>query len=93
MLIFYRAQSVVSIDDMEIACEDDCDQHNIRIALEQAMETLPDDEREVLFLRYINDMSVKEIADILQVSRFAIYRKEKHALKLLREKLERRDFM
>ncbi len=90
---YYRMQSFDSIDEAEVAGRNECESSELRIALEQAMESLPCDEKEILFLRYTNDISINEIANILCVSRFAVYRKERHALKLLREKVDWRDFL
>lgn len=89
---FYRIQPLESIANEKMIGTDDCEWNSTRLVLEQAMEDLPDDEREVLFLRYTNGVSVNEIAKIIGVSRFSVYRKEKHALKVLRDKLDRRDF-
>ena len=63
-----------------------------RLALEQAMDGLPEEERELLFLRYTNQTSVGETAQILGLSRFAVYRRERRALQRLREQLDRGDF-
>ncbi len=89
---YYRAMPVEVIDDMDVICMDDCEKSNVQLALTQAMEELPDTEREIIFLRYTNDVSVNEIARILGLSRFAVYRKEQHALKELKKFLDRGDF-
>ena len=76
----------------EIPTEDSSERLSIRLVLEQAMESLPEEERELLFLRYTNEVPVGEIAEILGISRFAVRRREKRALDRLRKQLDRSDF-
>ena len=54
--------------------------------LKQALLALTDRETELVLLRYVNDVPVADLAKIYDVSRFALYRELKRALK----KLERR---
>ncbi len=89
---YYRSMPVELIDDLDVICVNDCEKCNIQLALTQAIEKLPDIEREIIFLRYTNGASVNEIARILRMSRFAVHRKEQHALKELNKILNRRDF-
>ena len=90
---FYRAKQALPLEQAEdCAAEDKDDLHTVRIALEQALERLPEEERELIFLRYTNEMPVAEIAEILGISRFAVYRQERRALEHLRKQLNRRDF-
>ena len=90
---FYRAKQNVPLEQIEPPLSEDRDElHTIRIALEQALERLPQEERELIFLRYTNEMSVGKIAEILGISRFAVYRRERRALNQLQEQLNRRDF-
>ncbi len=58
------------------------------MSIEAAMERLPDDLREIVLLRYTNELSVTDIGKILQCSRFSVHRRLKQAVKLLREHLE-----
>lgn len=59
-----------------------------RMALLSAVRALPREEQELLALRYGADKRAGEAAKILGISRFALYRREKAALKKLREYLE-----
>ncbi len=61
---YYRRQPVDFLEDSEISGENICEQSEVRMALEQAMETLPQVEREILFLRYTNDIPIHEVAAI-----------------------------
>ncbi len=79
----------------EILTEDipgtDCfDQIEINLTLRQALKTLPEQERELLLLRYVNHLSVGEISSILKISRFAVYRRTSSAIAALKK--ERRIF-
>ena len=56
--------------------------------LKQALKTLTVEQQELLMLRYAQELNVSEAARILGISRFAFYRREKEALKMLKLKLE-----
>lgn len=56
------------------------------IVLRQALRELTEAERELILLRYVNEVPVSDIAKIYQQSRYAVYRETKKILK----KLERR---
>ena len=53
---------------------------------------LPADQQEILLLRYANDLPVGRVAAIVGLSRFAVGRKLRAALKRLRETLREEDF-
>lgn len=57
------------------------------MALEEALKKLPGELRELVVLRYTNEMRVGDIAKIIGLSRFAVHRRLKEALKLLRHEL------
>lgn len=56
--------------------------------LEEALDKLNPDEKELLFLRYTNDVSINNLAKHYDVSRFVINRRIKKALKNLKEVYE-----
>jgi len=58
-----------------------------QIALEEALSRLPEDLREVIVLRYTNEISVTDIAKIMGISRFSVHRLIKKGLDLLRKEL------
>lgn len=72
--------------------QDDMEQHATRLVLEAAMEQLEETDREALFFRYVMELPAGETAEILGISRFQLYRREKRALRQLRNQLNRRDF-
>ena len=55
-----------------------------QISLRDALEKLSPEEREMLFLRYVNDVPVPVISGLYKISRFAVYRKLKGILKKMR---------
>lgn len=87
---FYRSQKPVSasIDDhagdIPDPHQDRVEQHLI---MDDALASLTEEEREVLELRYGQDLSVSDIAVITGKSRFALYRTERRALSALKHLL------
>ena len=55
-----------------------------QISLRDALEKLSAEERELLLLRYVNDVPVPVISGLYKISRFAVYRKLKGILKKMR---------
>lgn len=64
---------------------DEQDDMDLALVVRQAVDSLDRDEREVIVLMIINGQTAAETADIMGISRFAVYRKEKKALKRLKE--------
>ncbi len=60
----------------------------VKMALDAALEQLPQEVREIIVLRYTNEMRVTDIAKITGMSRFAVHRKLKEGLALLKRALE-----
>lgn len=56
-------------------------------ALSDALKNLSDEDREMILLRYINEVPVNVIADIYNISRFAVNRRIKVILNCLRNEL------
>lgn len=48
-----------------------------KIEVNQALDKLPDGDRELLILRYMNDVPLADICKIMDISRFALYRRLK----------------
>lgn len=59
-----------------------------KIYIRNLLMILPDDDREVLILRYMNCETVSDISKLLGISRFALYRKIQNAKKELKNMLE-----
>lgn len=58
------------------------------LALRQALLKLEGEERELIFLRYVNEVAVNDIGKIFGISRFTVRRKILGILKKLREFME-----
>ena len=78
-----RRQEVVA-DDLEQVTEDDIEQ---RAMLYQLVETLPEDQRRVIILRFVAQKSLREIAADLGRSDGAIKQLQLRALQNLRERI------
>ena len=59
------------------------------VALREAVDALPEELREIIVLRFVLEEPAASVAKIFRISRFAVYRREKEALRILREHLER----
>lgn len=62
----------------------------MRMDLKEALDRLPEEEKEILTLRYAGDVRVNEISKLMGISRFAVHRKLKQAKDDLQRLLERR---
>lgn len=89
---FYRARQELSLEQIPPPAQNQEEAHTLRIALEQILERLQEEDRELIFLRYTNQLPMGKVADILGMSRFAVYRRERQILKQLRSQLDGRDF-
>lgn len=68
--------------------EDFCDNSDTKIAVREALERLAKQQKEILILRYISGLSVNETAEIMEISRFKVYRLEKDALAEMKKYLK-----
>lgn len=58
------------------------------LTLKQALAGLCEEDRELLLLRYVNDVPVSDICNFFGMSRFALYRRLNKLLKKLKDSLE-----
>ncbi len=65
----------------------------MRSTIRQVLKTLPEQEQELLLLRYANQLSVGEIAAITGISRFAVYRRINSGLAALKKLLGEENFL
>lgn len=87
----FRQKQAEELDE-EAVGKDSIGQADLSITIRQALGTLPNLECELLLLRYVNELSVGEIAHITQLSRFAVYRKTTAALAKLKCIIREEDF-
>lgn len=64
----------------------------LKLCIQQALQKLSEEEQELLLLRYVEQLSMKELSAITQLSRFALYRKTRQALEKLKQYLRKEDF-
>lgn len=83
---FRKVQPETLRDDIPAA--DHFARLELSIALRQSLKTLPMQEQEMLLLRYANELSVGEIASIMGISRYAVYRRTNSALTSLKALLK-----
>lgn len=59
------------------------------IALQQVIAALSDEDRELILLRYVNEVPVSVISHLYNISRFTLNRRLKRILAILRKEFER----
>lgn len=87
---YYRDKTIVySLDEaFDYPQLEDFEQSLIeRISLVDALQKLSKEEREMLFLRYVNDVPVPVISHLYNISRFAVYRRLSKILKRVRDEI------
>lgn len=82
--------SVADIDLLRNEQQMNCMENDILTGnlLKNAMEKLNEMERDIIFLRIVNEESPSVIGKLFHISRYAVYRKCEHALQILRKELE-----
>lgn len=60
----------------------------LSIALRAELDKLDAEDRELILLRYVNEVPVKVLCKLYKQSRFSLYRRMKHTLKVLRDALD-----
>lgn len=89
----FRKKPFGSIGDIEEGADfDKSDEWINNLAVKSAMKKLPQEEQELLFLRYVNEISVSSICKTVGISRFSVYRRLSKALKKLKEELKKEGF-
>ena len=63
------------------------------LSLKQALNKLDDTDREIILLRYINDVPVNVIGKLYDMSRFAVNRRIKRILELLHNDLGKEELV
>lgn len=85
----YRKRKTEVLD--EEAADDYAEDNMItRISVRIALSKLDEADRELLLLRYVNEVPVSVLCKLYGISRFAVYRRVSQATKNLKENLERR---
>lgn len=64
-----------------------------QLSVKMALAQLDEGERELLLLRYVNEVPVSVMGKLYGISRFAVYRRVSLAASHFKEKLGREDFL
>ena len=89
----FRKRTVESLEEITEEVIDDPTEDLIsNLTLRMTISKLPEDEQELIFLRYVNKVSITTICKITGLSRFAVYRKSSKSLKWLKEELLKEGF-
>ena len=89
---YYRDRMIIySFDEvLDYPMPEDFEQSLLeRISLADALKKLSQEEREMLFLRCVNDVPVSVISGLYHISRFAAYRRLKKILKKIMDEMEK----
>ena len=89
---YYRDKTIEYRFDetLDITLSEDFEQSVVeRISLMNALQELSQEEREMLFLRYVNDVPIPVMSRLYHISRFAVYRKLKKILKKVMSEMEK----
>ncbi|WMM26274.1 RNA polymerase sigma factor [Tissierella sp. MB52-C2] len=89
---FYRNNKKEQDLDEEVLANDDISTFETSFAIRQAVHTLPNDLQELLLLRFASQLGIGEIANIMDISRFSVYRKLNKAFGKLKTVLREEDF-
>ena len=87
---FRKIQPEPLADDIPIT--DGFEQVELSLTLKEVLSSLSEQNRELLLLRYVNELSVGEIASIMEISRFTVYRRINSVIADLRSSLRKEDF-
>ncbi len=89
----FRRKILDSIEELENEATSDPSEEWIdALVLKSVVSKLPNDEQELLFLRYANELPITSICKITGLSRFAVYRRLSKSLKWLNEELKKEGF-
>ena len=89
----FRRRTTESLEEITEEVIDDPTEDLIsNLTLRMTISKLPEDEQELIFLRYVNEVYITTICKITGLSRFAVYRKLSKSLKWLKEELLKEGF-
>ena len=87
----YRKRKMELLDE-EVVDSNAEDDMITRVSVRMALAELDEADRELLLLRYVNEVPVSVICKLYGISRFAVYRRVSQATKNLKGKLGKEDF-
>lgn len=81
---YCRSKKTVELTEDAASYDSESGSAEVRIDLQRAVAKLEEAEQELIFLRYVNEISVNDISKILNISRFSVRRKMQNCLKKLK---------
>lgn len=89
----FRKKTIESLEDItEETTYDPTEDWISNLTLRAIISKLPQEEQELIFLRYVNEIEVTAICRITGFSRFTVYRRLTKALKWLKDELKKEGF-
>ena len=89
----FRQRTVESLEEItEEVIDDPTEEWISNLTLRMTVSKLPEDEQELIFLRYVNEISITAICKITGLSRFSVYRRLSKSLKWLKAELLKEGF-
>lgn len=86
----FRKKTVESLEDLtEESKYDPTEDWIDNLTLRAVIDKLSQEEQELIFLRYVNEISITTICKITGYSRFTVYRRLSKVLKWLKEELKK----
>lgn len=89
----FRKKTELEISDTDPSDENIEDSVLSELSLKQALNKLDDTDREIILLRYINDVPVNVIGKLYDMSRFAVNRRIKRILEFLHNDLGKEELV
>lgn len=89
----FRQRPLFSLADADEAVSPDTTEALIdSLTLQSAIKKLPQEEQELLFLRYVNELPIAAICKMTHMSRFAVYRRLAKTVRQLKETMEKEGY-
>lgn len=88
-----EAEQFITLESYTEPVETDFFEHSDYEMLVQTIMTLPPKYKDVLFLRYVQELSAKEVANLIGVPAETVRKRTERAKKLLKLSLERSDII
>ncbi len=89
----FRKKTSASLSDTDASPDDVEDSVLSSYSLQQALQQLDSTDREILLLRYINDVPINVIGKLYSMSRFAVSRRLKRVLAALHDYLGKEELI
>ena len=89
----FRKKKTIELTDTEVSADDVEENVLFGVDLKQALNRLSAEDREIILLRFVNEVPVNVIAKLYNISRFALSRRIKRILATLHEYMGREELI